>query len=345
MFVPESSVTSPVALWSLITGYRPARVVHVAAELGIADLLAVGAKTADALARETGTAPVPLRRLLRALASIGLVDEVEPGRFALTEAGSQLRSNVPGSMRNIALMFGGERAWKSWGELLHSVRTGESGTRRVYGVGSFEYLAVDPAQAEIFNAAMAENTGRITELLVSAYDFSQFRSIVDVGGGDGTLIGSILAANAGVRGAVFDLPGGLAQAPQKLADVGVSSRCAVIPGNFFHAVPEAADAYLLKHVIHNWGDEQSVAILSNCRNAMHGNGKILLIERVMPERMEATSVHQRMAMGDMNMLAMPGGRERTEQEYRTLLAAAALSLQRTIPLPGTEFSVIEARRS
>ena len=345
MSAPESSAASTATLWSLITGYMPARVVHVAAELGIADLLATEAKTADALAQETDTAPAPLHRLLRALASIGLVEEREPGRFALTAAGSQLRSNVPGSMRNIALMFGGERAWRSWGELLHSVRTGESGTRRVYGVGSFEYLAAKPEQAAIFNAAMAENTRRITELLVSTYDFSQFRNIVDVGGGNGALMAAILAANAGVLGTVFDLPSGMAQAQQNLADAGVAARCEIIAGDFFRSVPEAADAYVLKYVIPDWGDAQSVAILSNCRDAMHQAGKILLIERVMPERMEATPIHQRIAMADMNMLAMPGGQQRTEQEYRDLFAAAGLLLERIVPLPGSEISVIEAKRA
>jgi hypothetical protein len=331
-------------LWALARGYMPARVVHVAAQLGVADLLADGAKTADALAQETNTAVVPLRRLLRALASLGLVEELEYGRFALTEAGNPLRSSVPGSMRNVALMFGGDRAWRSWGELLHSVTTGESGTRRVYGVGSFEYLAANPAQAAIFNAAMAESTTGITELLVSTYDFSQFRNIVDVGGGNGTLMASILAANAGSRGTVFDLPSGIAQAPQKLADAGVSARCEIVAGDFFHSVPEAADAYILKYVIHDWDDEQSVAILNNCRRAMHGASKILLVERVMPERIEATPIHQRIAMADMNMLAMPGGQERTEQEYRNLFAAAGLSLERTTPLPGSEISVIGAKR-
>jgi predicted flavoprotein YhiN len=168
--------------------------------------------------------------------------------------------------------------------------------------------------------------------------------MVDVGGGDGTLIASILAANAGVRGTVFDLPGGVAQAPQKLADAGVSERCEIIAGNFFHSVPEAADAYVLKYVIHDWDDEQSVAILSNCRKAMHEASKILLIERVMPERMEATPIHQRIAMGDMNMMAMPGGQERTEHEYRDLFAASGLSLERITPLPGSEISVIAAKR-
>jgi len=190
---------------------------------------------------------------------------------------------------------------------------------------------------------MAENTGRITELLVSTYDFSQFRNIVDVGGGDGTLMASILAANAGVRGTVFDLPSGIAQAPRQLSDAGVSERCEIIAGNFFHSVPEAADAYVLKYVIHDWDDEQSVAILSNCRKAMRGASKVLLIERIMPERIEATPIHQRIAMADMNMLAMPGGQERTEQEYRNLFAAAGLSLERTTPLPGSEISVIAAK--
>lgn len=241
-------------------------------------------------------------------------------------------------------MFGGDRAWRSWGELLHSVTTGESGTRRVFGVGSFEYLAANPDQAIIFHAAMAENTRQVTELLVSTYDFSRFPNIVDVGGGNGTLMAAILAVNAGVRGAVFDLPIGLAEAPQKLAEAGVAARCDVVAGDFFRAVPKAADAYVLKYVIHDWDDEQSVAILSNCRKAMHRASRILLIERVMPERMEATPIHQRIAMADMNMLAMPGGQERTEQEYRNLFAAAGLLLERTTPLPGSEISVIEAKR-
>ena len=338
---PDAAAASN--LWALITGYMPARVVHVAVQLGVADLLAGEAKTADALAQETNTAAVPLRRLLLALASLGLVEQLESGRFALTQAGSPLRSNVPGSMRNIALMFGGDRAWKSWGELLHSVTTGESGTRRVFGVGSFEYLAANPDQAVIFNAAMAENTRRVTELLISTYDFSQFQNVVDVGGGSGALMAAILAANVAMRGTVFDLPSGGAEASKNLADSGVAARCEFVAGDFFRSVPEAADAYILKYVIHDWNDDQSVAILSNCCKAMRQASKILLVERIMPDRMEATPAHRRIAMADMNMLAMPGGQERTGHEYRTLLATAGLQLDRIIPLPGSEISVIEAR--
>ncbi|WP_083218782.1 methyltransferase [Bradyrhizobium icense] len=224
------------------------------------------------------------------------------------------------------------------------MRTGESGTRRVYGVGTFEYLAANPDEAVIFNAAMAENTRRLTELLVSTYDFSRFQNMVDIGGGNGALMAAILAANAGVHGAVFDLPSGIAQAPRCLADAGVGMRCEAIAGDFFRSVPEAADAYILKYVIHDWDDAQSVKILSNCRKAMHQSSKVLLIERVMPERMDATPICQRIAMADMNMLAMPGGQERTEQEYRILLEAAGLSLERTTAMPGSEISVVEAKR-
>ena len=171
-------------------GYMPARVVHTAAHLGISDLLAAGPKTAEALAQATNTSIGPLLRLLRALASMDLLEDLGRDRFALTALGSQLRSNVPGSMRNVALMFGGERAWRSWGELLHCVKTGESGTHRIYGMGTFEYLAANPDQAVIFNEAMAENTRRVTQALISAYDFSQFRKIIDVGGGNGAVDGS-----------------------------------------------------------------------------------------------------------------------------------------------------------
>jgi hypothetical protein len=329
-------------LQSLIWGYMPARVIHVAAHLGISDLLAGGPKTVEALAQSSNTSAGPLLRLLRALASLDLLEDHGRDGFALTALGSQLRSDVPGSLRNFALMFGGERAWRSWGELLHCVKTGESGTRRVYGMGTFEYLAANPDQAIIFNGAMAENTRRVTEALVSAYDFSQFRKIIDVGGGNGALLGAVIAANPSIRGVVFDLPRGGAEASATLADAGVAASCEVVTGDFFHSVPEGADAYILKLIIHDWDDEQSVAILKNCRRAMHQASKILLLERVMPDKMEATPGHRRMAMADMNMLAMPGGQERTGNEYRNLMAKAGLSIARILAVPGVDIAVIEA---
>jgi O-methyltransferase. len=341
----DSSRELSSTLQALIWGYMPARVVHAAAHLGISDLLAEGPKTAEALAQASNTSAGPLLRLLRALASLGLLEDLGHNHFALTALGSQLRSSVPGSLRNFALMFGGERAWRSWGELPHCVKTGESGTHRVYGMGSFEYLAANPDQAIIFNGAMAENTRRVTQALISFYDFAQFRKIVDVGGGDGTLLGAIIAANPSIRGVVFDLPRGNAEAPGRLADAGVAASCEVVAGDFFRSVPEGADAYILKFIIHDWDDEQSIAILTNCHKAMHRGSKILLLERVMPEKIEPTPTHRRIAMADMNMLAMPGGKERTEQEYRDLFAKAGLSIVQSLTVPGLDIGLMEAVRN
>jgi hypothetical protein len=339
---PESQDESPTALMKLITGYMPARIVHVAAQLGIADLLANGPKNADTLALETNTHGPSLRRFLRALTSIGLLEECEPGRFGLTAMGAQLRSNAPGTVRNQALMFGGERSWRSWGELLGSVRTGEPGIRHVFGVSSFEYLAANPEQAVIFNEAMAEITRQVTQALISAYDFSRCRTVIDVGGGSGAMIAAVVGATPKTRGVVFDLPTGGAQANRTFADASLTDRCEVIFGDFFREIPKGADAYILKSVIHDWDDKASVAILKNCRIAMHGNSRLLLVERVMPELIECLPNQQRMTMLDMNMLAIPGGQERTEAEYRVLLADAGFVLTQTRTLPGLDVSLIEA---
>ena len=330
-------------LMSLIQGFMAARVVHVAAELGIADLLGDGKKTAEALAHQTETHPPALYRLLRALASLALLEEIEPGCFALTELGDQLRTGVSGSLRNFALMFGGDRSWRSWGNLLHSVRTGESATQHLYGMGSFEYLAAHPEQAVIFNEAMAEATRQVAGALVAAYDFSRFRAVADIGGGSGTLLAAILAATPNLHGMILDLPAGIAEAAHKLAVADVSDRCEVLAGDFFRAVPSGADAYILKSVIHDWDDERSITILLNCRKAISSDGKLLLVERVMPTRMEASPNNHRMAMLDTHMLVMPGGRERTEDEYRALLASARFELTHVLRLrEGVGVSVIEA---
>ncbi len=206
--------------------------------------------------------------------------------------------------------------------------------QHLYGMGSFEYLAAQPAEAAIFNAAMADATRQIAGAVAAAYDFSVFRSIVDVGGGNGTLLAAILAATPNLRGTVFDLPAGNAEAAPQLAAAGVATRAEVTVGDFFRGVPPDADAYLLKNVVHDWDEDRSTAILLNCRKAMSMEGKLLLVERVMPPRMSASASHQRMALLDMNMLVMPGGRERTEVEYQSLFAAAGLELTLVILLPG-----------
>jgi hypothetical protein len=242
------------------------------------------------------------------------------------------------------MMFGGARAWQCWGDLPHCVRTGQSGMRHLFGMGSFEYLAAHPEEAATFNQAMADITRQTARAVVAAYDFSPFRTVIDVGGGNGTLIAAILAGTPTLRGVVFDLPSGNAEAPRQLAAAGVAERCQVVAGDFFRAVPSGADAYILKSVIHDWDDEPSVTILRNCRDAIAPTGKLLLVERVMPERMEASPGHVRAAMLDLNMLVMPGGRERTAAEYAALFAAGGFELARILPLPeAVGASLIEAR--
>jgi hypothetical protein len=333
-------------LMQLMTGFMPARMIHLAAQLGIADQLAGGPKDAMLLASNTATHPPSLYRLLRALASLGIVDEREPGRFALTPLGAQLRTDASGSLRNSALLYGGERSWKCWGDLLHSIRTGETAMYHLYGEGSFEYLSTHPEGAAIFNEAMAEVTREVARAVGAAYDFAKFHQIVDVGGGNGTLIATILATAPSLRGIIFDLPAGVTGAPRQLVAAGCANRCEVIEGDFFQAVPSGADAYILKSIIHDWNDERSTAILRNCRTAMSTASRLLLVERVMPTQMRAEHFHQRMAMMDMHMLGLLGGQERTESEYRKLFGASGFTLSRIVPLStvseSVDTSIIEA---
>lgn len=331
------------SLMALIDGFMASQVVQVAAELGIADLLTDGPKTAEALASQTATHEPSLHRLLRALASLGLVEQVDPTGFALTAVGAQLRTAAPGSLRNRARLFCGERLWRLWGELLRSVRTGETQMQHLYGVGSFQYLAAHPQQAGIFNEAMAEATRQVTRAVVTVCDFSRFHTLVDVGGGNGTLIAAILVASPTLRGILFDLPGGNADGSRQLEATGVAARCEVIAGDFFKSVPPGSDAYILKSIIHDWDDERSIAILTNCRKAMPVSGRLLLVERVMPSRVEATHSHRQMAMMDIQMLVSAGGCERSEAEFKMLLASAGFELIRIVPLPETAgISLLEA---
>jgi len=327
----------------MITAYMTSQVIYVAARLGIAELLQDGARSGDELARATGTHAPSLRRLLRGLAAVGVVDEIEPGRFELTSFGALLRPGVPGSVRNLALLFVDEPVWRAWGSLLHSVRTGETAFDHVFGMGTFDYFARHPEAAAIFNEAMTEGTRWAAPAVIAAYDFSRFQTIVDIGGGNGTLLAAILAANPGLRGTVFDLAMGVAGARSHLEAAGVADRRQVVEGDFFvQPLPSGADAYLLKSVIHDWDDERSIAILENCRRAMPAHGKLLLVEPVLPASVERSEAHQRMVMSDLNMLAVAGGRERTEDEFGALLKSAGFRLTAVVPAGAPSiYSVIE----
>ena len=329
------------ALLQMVFGYMASQVIHVAARLGVADHLQDGAKTSEELATATGTHAPSLRRLLRALTCVGVLVEADPGLFALTPLGASLRSEAPDSARSLAMLFCDDSVWRSWGDLYHSVKTGETAFERIVGMGSFEYFARNPELSATFNEAMAEDTRNVAPGVVAGYDFSLFGTLVDVGGGSGTLIAAILKATPGLRGILFDTPAGIRAAPRNLNDSEIAYRCRVVAGDFFESVPGGGDAYILKSVIHDWNDERAADILRNCRGAMPRHGRLLLVEPVLPARVESAEITG-VVMSDLNMLVCAGGRERTETEFRELFAATGFEVTGITPTLGTtNYRVIE----
>jgi O-methyltransferase domain/Dimerisation domain len=321
--------------------YMPTQTLYAAAELRVADVLADGPRSYEDVAKATGTHPPAMRRLLRALAALGVVAQLDAGRFELTELGGQLRSDAPDSIQGLVRLFAGPEVWATWGALVQAVRTGEPTWKEVTGQAPFEFFQEHADQNEIFNRAMSEHTRTIAPGLIEAYDFAQFGTIADLGGGDGTLLAAILAAVQGPRGLLFDLPPALKAADAVLDAAGVADRCEVIAGDFFEKVPPGADAYLLKSVIHDWDDERAGAILRNVRAVAGDRTRLLLVEAVMPEIV--TPDEPGVAGGDLNMLVNTGGQERTEHEFRDLLAAAGFAIRSlTGPLPPSGYQVIEA---
>jgi hypothetical protein len=324
-------------LAGLIGGYHLTQAVHVAARLGVADLLRDGPQDAAQLARAAGADGPSLRRVLRALVGCGVFAE-EAGRFRLTELSELLCSDAPGSLLAAALTVG-DVHYAAFGELLHSVRTGRPGFDRAFGAPFFDHLAAHADAAESFDAAMADLRGRTAAALLEAFDFAGVGTLADVGGGTGALLAAVLPRHPTMRGILIDLPDVVERARPHLRAAGLEGRCALAGGDFFEAVPAGADAYVLRHVIHDWDDDRAVRLLSNCRAAMHGDGRLLLVESVLgpdggPSLADAL---------DLMMLALTGGRERTEQEYAELLSAAGLRLARVIPT-AAEVHVLEAVR-
>jgi hypothetical protein len=306
----------------LINGYQLSQAIHVAAVLGIADELAGGPRAVRELASVTATHEGSLHRLLRALVAAEVLREDDDGRFGLTALGEELR----GPAGAWAAFIGRTPHWASWGQLLHSVRTGESGFRAVYGVDVWEYRAERPEEAAVFDAAMTGLSRRVNAAVAAAHDFGRFGVIVDVGGGHGALLSGIIARHPGVRGIVFDQPAVVAGAE--------ADGFEVVGGSFFESVPEGGDAYLLKSVLHDWDDEPAIEILRACRRAARTGTALFVIEREFD--LPATK------LSDLNMLVGPGGRERTAEEYADLLGAAGFELRGETPTP-VGVSVFEAR--
>jgi orsellinic acid C2-O-methyltransferase len=329
-------------LQQLIFGFFPSAVLSVAVRLRIPDLVADGAKSSEELAEETDTHPPSLYRLLRALAYLGILEETEPGRFGLTDMGELLRSDVPDSMWATTLLFCGEGVWRSWGDLMAGVQTGKPSFERGIGLEPFAAFAEDADASRHFNQAMSEGTRRDAPGVIASCDFGQFNTLVDVGGGDGTLLAAILAATPGLQGVLFDTATGLREASDRLGAVGVDDRCQLVEGDFFESVPDGADAYIMKSVIHDWDDERCVTILSNCRQAMRADAKVLIVEPVLPPTVKPSFSRLGMIMSDLNMLLNTGGRERTEAEFVSILGSAGFRLANVFRVPKpSAMSVIE----
>ena len=322
---PRSVVPPPLLLYQIGIGHYFSRALYLAAKLGIADLLKDGPRHCGELAEATATHAPSLNRVLRLLASTGVFEEQENGNFALTSLGELLRADVPGSMRASIMLFAGPRVQDNWKDLEWCVQTGEPAYRRRGLDNPFASLADDPEQSAIFNQAMAAFTKQTAIAVAATYDFSSLRTVVDVGGGNGALLIGILNANPSLGGIVFDLPRTADDATNEIAAAGLASRCKAVGGDFFKEVP-AADACLLKHVIHDWDDERAVAILKNCRRALGPQGKLLIIEGIYPTRIDQSNISRGAAANDVNMLVATGGRQRSEAEFRFLFEAAGFEL-------------------
>ena len=324
------------ALLRMTNAFQASQAIHVAATLGIADLLEDGPRHVDELAQTTGTHAPTLYRLLRALASVGVFAEEPEGQFRSTPLAEYLRTNAPRSLRAWAMQIGQQYLWTSWGHLLHSVRTGEPAFPELHGTTAWEYRAAHPEEDAVFNAAMTALSAGVAEAIVQSYDFSGMDVLMDVGGGEGVLLAAILAENPALRGVLFEQPHVLTGANDLLERAGVADRCEVVSGSFFESVPGGADAHLLKSIVHDWDDAATVKILRACRAAVANTGRLLVVEPIIQPGNKPDPAK----FSDLNMLVMLGGQERTADDFERLYAEAGFRLTDIIRT-GSPMAIIE----
>jgi SAM-dependent methyltransferase len=332
----EEEHAAATSVVHMIGGLLTSRAVYLAAELGLADLLSAGPRSAADLAQAAQADEAALYRVLRLLAALGVLTEPEPRSFGLTMLGDRLRSEVPASMRSWA-MLADTIGFDSYMPIIDAVRTGKTGTELAYGTTTMERVRGDAERAARFDAAMSERTAAFAPSLAATYDFSAMRVIADIGGGQGTLLAAILRRHQHLRGILFDVPDAARRAERVVRDAGLADRCEIVGGDFFAGVPEGADGYVLANVLHDWEDRSSVQILQACRRAMNPGGRVLIVERLIPDDpRDAVPV----LLSDLNMLLLSGGQERTSAEYGALLAEAGLRLSRIEPV-AMPYGVIE----
>ncbi len=328
-----------VALIQMILGRWVTQMIYAAAKLGLADHLAAGPLVPAELAARTGMHATSLYRLLRALASQGIFAEDAQGRFANTPLSEPLRSGVPGSLRGVAIMIGSNFGVLAWTDLMRSLETGESAFPRVHGKPIFDYFAANPDMSRVFEEAMTSFSQLTIPAVLAAYDFSGISTLADVAGSHGSVLSGILQTYPQMRGILFDMPSLAPRAQAYLNEQGLTSRAVFIGGDFFESVPEGADAYLLKHILHDWDDPRCITILKNCRRAMRADGRVLVIDAVI-EPGNAPALGKLL---DMEMLVVTeGGLERTEAQFRAIFEAAGLRLARVVPTM-SPFSILEGR--
>jgi hypothetical protein len=312
----------------LLNGCFTVQALHVAAVLGIPDLLASAPATADRLAVDIGAHRPSLYRVLRLLAGAGVLREETDGRFSLTALGATLRSDEPDSVRDWALYVGAPALWEAWGRLRDTVMTGEPGFVLAHGMTTYDYyLAKNPTLGATADRWLTRQSDQHNAAVVAGYDFSPFRTLADIGGGEGSTLAAILRTNPSLRGILFDRPK-VAANPTPLQAAGVSDRCTVLGGNMLDGVPSGADAYMLKRVLMIWGDQQATQALRNCAAALPRDGKVLVIEMIMPPSNEPSPAP---TFDVLMLLAHKGGRVRSEAEFRDLFRAAGLRLTRIVP--------------
>jgi hypothetical protein len=320
-------------------GFLTTQLLYVAAKLGVADVLAGGPRTGAEVAEAVGADPDLLTRVLRGLALEDVLAEVDGGRFALTEVGERLRSDVPGSIKG-PIVVRGELYYQAAAGMLAAVRHGGTAFEQVYGDRFFEYLGRHPEQEAVFQGSMTGRSEQEAGDVVAAYDFGGLGRLVDVGGGYGILLGTILRTAPDLRAVLVDQPAVVEQARRRLEADGVADRCQLVAGDFFASVPAEADAYLLSRVLHDWADDDARRLLAACRSAMPTGSRLLVVEALLPERAQDQPAVIRM---DLHMLVLLGARERTEAQYRRLLAETGFQVERVVPTRSPAgLSVIEA---
>lgn len=334
----KTSQSPSLKLREMLSGFWVTQMIYAVAKLGVADFLKEGPKHYAELATATGTKPDLLYRVLRGLASLGIFAEEPKDHFALTPLANLLQSDTPGSLKYLAIFYG-EQPYQTFGHLLHSLKTGEVAYEHLFGIHHFDYLKKDKEAAEIFNKAMTNISVEQAKAITATYDFSNIGTLVDIAGGQGLLLASVLKKYPKMKGILFDLPHVIEGAKDFLKSQNLLDRCQLIAGSFFEEVPKGGDAYMLKYIIHDWNDIENLKILKNCHQAMSWEAKLLVIEQVILPGNEP----QFAKLADINMLIQLGGKERTSEEFQNLLDRAGFHLQKIIPTPYL-LSVIEGKK-